>query len=157
MKYIFFDIDSNGLLSEDGSPRPFMDVVLRYCHYSKIRVYLATSNQERVHQFQAAFPGAWGVQVMGEFTKGGTIPHHPDLVISADGEYLRKWPGLQIPAYNPDSSIEFAELSLAGRMLDTIRDRVVLNKQAPEKKSVRPADPAPTEPVDPSEFGFSVP
>lgn len=156
MKYIFFDIDSNGLLSQDGRPRPYMEVVLAYCHYSKIKVYLATSTPERVSQFQAAYPDAWGLQVMGEFTKGGEIPHQPDLVISADAEYLRKWPGLQIPPYNPDSSIQFAELSLAGRMLDTIRDRVVLNKDAPEKKPVRPAEPERTEPEDPSQYGFSV-
>ena len=156
MKYIFFDVDSNGLLSEDGSPRPYMEVVLEYCRYSKIRVFLATSSQERVAQFKVAFPDAWGYQVMGEFTKGGTIPHAPDLVISDDAEYLRKWPGLQIPSYNPDTSIQFAELSLAGRVLDTIRDTVVLNKQAPEKKPDKPATPPPQEPEDPSQYGFSV-
>ena len=155
MKYVFFDIDTPVLSSKDGTARPFMDIVLRYCQFSKIRAYLSgtTENVQRIHDL---FPDACDY-IIDSFSKEGEIPHFPDLVISCDSDYLKKWPGLLLPPYDPQRSNEFADVSLAGRLLDAIKDRVVLNKNAPEKKpdKHKTTPQTPTRHEDPSSWGFN--
>ncbi len=155
MKYIFFDVDTNGVLSNDGVPRPYLDIILRYCQFSKIRVFLSGTT-ENVQRFYDAVPDSPDY-IIDSFTKDGEIPHYPNLVISCDNDYLQKWPGLLLPSYDPARSNEFADISLAGRLLDTIRDRVVLNKDAPEKQPVKRTEttPTPTKHQDPSSWGFN--
>ena len=159
MKFIFFDIDSETLLSKDGRVRPFMDLVLEYCHFSKIRVYLAVSpdNTEWVEHFYKVYDAdnnAWAACPV--FTKGGAIPDYPDLVISCNNDYLKKWPGLLIPPYDPDRSNKFADVALAGRLLDVIKNKVVLRREAPEKKPVEKEPPKNTSTEDFSSWAFEV-
>jgi len=155
MKFVFFDIDTETLLSRDGRVRPFMAEVLEYCYVSKIRVYLSGS-PERVEVLMSTIHEA-DKFIIGSFHKNGELPHYPDLVISCNNDYLKKFPGLLIPPYDPNHSNKFAEISLAGRLLDTIKDRVVMNKYAPEKVPEHKEEPKQNdEPEDPSTWAFQL-
>ncbi len=133
MKFIFFDVDEPTLLSKDGRVRPFMMEVLEYCYVSKIRVFLSGSLERILMIEDKLLEAECAHFIVGSFSKNSEIPHYPDLVISCNNDYLKKFPGLLIPPYDPNQSNKFAEISLAGRLLDQIKDRVVLNKLAPEK------------------------
>lgn len=155
MKFVFFDIDTETLLSRDSRVRPFMVEVLEYCYVSKIRVFVSGS-PERVEALMSAIPEANRL-IMGSFSKDGELPHYPDLVISCNNDYLQKFPGLLIPPYDPERSNKFAEISLAGRLLDTIKDRVVMNRYAPEKVPEPKEEPKQEDnPEDPSNWAFEL-
>ena len=154
MKFIFFDVDTDVILSQGGRVRPFMTDVLEYCYESKIRVYLSGS-PERVEATMQAIPESDKL-VIGSFTKNSEMPHYPNLVISCNNDYLNKFPGLLIPPYDPDRSNKFAEIALAGRLLDQIKDRVVLNRYAPEKKVIQKEEPKKEPPEDPSNWSFVI-
>lgn len=154
MKFVFFDVDSETLLSRDGRVRPFIVDVLEYCYQSKIRVYLSGS-PARVKALMEQIEDA-GRFVVGSFSKDGEIPHFPDLVISCNNDWLKKFPGLLIPPYDPDRTNRWVEISFAGRLLDAIKDRVVLNKQAPEKKPEPVEEPEDKPRDDPSSWAFEL-
>jgi hypothetical protein len=158
MKFVFFDVDSETLLSRDGRVRPFMLDVLAYCYVSKIRVFLSGS-PENVQSVMYWLQEKEHCKhyVMGSFSKDGEIPHYPNLVISCNNEWLSKFPGLLIPPYDPDRTNKFIEISFAGRLLDAIKDRVVLDKQAPEKKpQSKPKEPEEETREDSSNWGFAL-
>lgn len=155
MKNIFFDLDTTALLSKDGGARPFLDIILEYCYCNKIAISLMVSpnKMERAQQFFDAYKSEDNpyVDACVILNKGGGIPTYPDLVISCDGEYLNKYPGLLVPPYDPDRSNRFAELAFAGTLIESIKNRVVLNRHAPEKHVA----PEPETPKDNSGDDFS--
>ena len=156
MKFIFFDLENGSLLSKDGGLRPFMVDVLEYCYESKIRVYLIGSKEEANRTLEALKYAS--KFVVGSFEKSGELPHFPDLVVGTVGDYLQKFPGLLIPPYSEQRTTKYGEISLAGRLLDAIKDRVVLNRYAPEKvterKEVTEEDDKPKE--DPTSWAFEL-
>jgi len=160
MKHVFFDFDTATLLSKDGRVRPFTATILEYCYTSKIRVFLAVSpsNEHLVEKFFFSMDVDNNpyIKACAVYVKGTQMPAMPDLVVSCDGEYLRKFPGLLIPNYNPDASNKFADLSLAGRILDQIKDRVVLNRFAPEPQKKYEEPKKEEKPEDPTNFAFEL-
>lgn len=148
MKSIFFDLDTDALLSKDGRARPFMDIILKYCASNKVDVYLAVSANglDRADIACKLFTSP-----LLTFRKGGPIPVQPNLVISSDSDYLKKWPGLLVPPYVPERSNEFMELAFAGTLLETIKNRVVLER-AP---AVQSTDSKPQPPPEKTKEDFS--
>ena len=136
MKFIFFDLQNGTLLSEDGRVRPFIEDIFEYCYESKIRIFLIGTPEE-AHHFKKEIKHYAQRFIMGSFSLKEDMPHFPDLVISADSSLLKKFPGLLIPHYHSEHSNRWAEISLAGRLLDAIKDRVVLNRYAPDKTPAR--------------------
>ena len=155
MKHIVFDLDANALLSKDGRARPFMNIVLRYCVYSNVSVILLTENPNvRWKQYVEAF-GDW--EGVGVFLKSDPMPYKPDLVVACDNS-LMIGNLLVVPQYDEERTNEFAELAFAGSLLDHIKNKVVLRREAPEKM-VNP-DPTPPPPKksddDPSSWAYTV-
>ena len=157
MKFVFFDLHNGALLSEDGRVRPFTEDILEYCYESKIRVF-TVGTPEEAHRFSETLKHYARKYIMGSFSKDDELPHFPDLVISTDSSYLNKFPGLLIPPYNPDYSNRWAEISLAGRLLDAIKDRVVLNRYAPDKtpERQRPEEDDEKPKDDPTSWAFEL-
>lgn len=153
MKHVVFDLDSNALLSKDGGARPFMDIVLRYCVYSNVSVILLSNNPERHKAFIEAYGDFEGV---GIFRKDDPMPYKPDLVIACDNE-LKIGNILVVPQYDSERTNEFAELAFAGSLLDHIKNKVVLRREAPEKqvRPERPPEPKKND-EDPSNWAYTV-
>ena len=160
MKHIFFDLDSNALLSSDGRARPFMDIILDYCFFSGISVSMMISPglTERMQQFYEVYDADNNehIAACGMVSKGGGIPAYPDLVISCDSDYLKKYPGLLVPQYDPDRSNRFAELAFAGTLIEAIKDKVVLNRHAPEKQVAPEPKPETDNGEDFSNWAYNV-
>ena len=143
MKNVYIDLDTPTLLSKDGLARPYMDIVLEYCYKNKVTVVLMVngSNSDAYGTFSNRFDRASAVACRIH-VKGTVLPSVPDLVISCDAEYLRKWPGLLIPQYDPSNGNEFIDLAFAGSLLETIKNKIVLNRNAPEKQ-IQPTKESP--------------
>ncbi len=161
MKNIFFDLDTNVLLSKDGRTRPFMDIILAYCEFSKIQVSLMISPgdvKKRAPQFYEGYVANDNSYIAActLWAKGGAIPSYPDLVISCDGDYLKKYPGLVVPPYNPDKSNKFADLAFAGTLIESIKNKVVLNRHAPEKQVAPEKQPDMNDGEDFSNWAVSI-
>lgn len=125
--------------------RPFMDIILEYCYTSKVVVSLmvSISNGERGTRFFEAYESDSRPHIANcsVVNKGGGIPAYPDLVISCDDDYLKKYPGLLVPPFDPDRSNQFAELAFAGTLIETIKNKVILNRHAPEKQAAPESTP----------------
>lgn len=159
MKSIFFDLDTDALLSKDGRARPFMDIILRYCAYSKIECYIMVSAEkaERSAKFYEAYNADNNkYAALMCFTRGKVIPCQPNLVISCDGEYLRKWPGLLVQPYVPERSNEFMELAFAGSLLEMIKNRVVLSRGVEPVKVEKSPETSSKNKEDFSNWAFEV-
>jgi len=159
MKFVFFDVDSETLLSKDGRVRPFMIDVLGYCYVSKVRVYLSgsTENVKKVIDWLQEQEGGKDQYIMGSFPKNGEIPHFPNLVISCNNEWLKKYPGLLVPPYDPDRSNRWADIAFAGRLLDIVKDKVVLGRfKHDEMTKPKKETPKDNGPEDPSNWAYTI-
>jgi len=155
MKCILFDVDTDALLSKDNSARPFMDIILRFCGYNKVTVVFI-GNNNRCGYIRDQYNSSWYQNLFLLHKKGDVVPI-PTLAFSCDADYLKKWPAsILIPPYVPERSNEFMELAFAGHLLDTIKNRVVLGRQAVVEKVEQPRPPELSNKEDFSNWAFEV-
>jgi hypothetical protein len=149
MKSILIDLDGGlGYWGEAGAfhQRQFFDIIIKYCLKEKVRVYVCSKDK---HDFER-------VWCAGFITKDEQLPAAPDLVLTSDPQYAKRWNGaVVIPAETPHFN-EFAALSLAGKILDVIKDRIVLSKPAKEVVKEPPKQEEKKPKEDPANWGFSL-
>jgi len=162
MKIIYFDVDGV-FLSKDGQLRPYMDVVLEFCIQSSIRIFIgAPEGPEYAHKIFATNYPELVDKMSGFFRSNTELDRTPSLYISCNSETLKTSPGIIVPFFRPNVHNKFACLALAGRLLESIRDKIVTNKenkgtpkqQKKKQSNVRPEPPE--HPYDTSQWGVSI-
>lgn len=79
---------------------------------------------------------------------------HYDFVITTDESVLKKWRGIFVPPYDKEKTNKFADLAFAGRLLETIKERVVRNKsQDTTRPNIRRDN---DKPDDPHKYAFNI-
>lgn len=159
MKNVVFDLD--GALGYHFSADPFtgrhfvsrrfFNVLVEYCVKNRVRVYTCSSVMD------AGWKEQWSgheEHFSGHFKKSEAPPEQPDLVITSDGEFAKKFPSIMIPP-DSDKSNKFIDLSVAGKLIELIKDRVVLNRQTTIEK-VPSKEEQNKPPEDISRYGFIV-
>ncbi len=149
MKTVIFDIDAIGRKDTDGVlwTRPHFDLLINYLAINKVHVYLAGILEHDIPSGIAAY-------ITGVFRKEEAPPRQPDLVITVDESLAKRFSSIVIPPYTEQFN-EFASLSLAGNLLDTLKDRIVLGKQAEEIEKVEPESKKDDD-EDVTNFSFSL-
>lgn len=158
MKTIWLDID--GILVDSGgfgqeTIRPYIEIIIDYCCDTKVRLYL-TSSTRPVDDVRNIMEHLFMEQSVAGYFHIDTPPtDFPDLVISCNGEWLKKYPGIMVPFYNPDIHNKYANVALVGSLLESIKDRVVLNKTKTDPPKIKPIEKN-AKPEDTSQYGFSI-
>lgn len=129
MKTVIFDMNGLGIQGADQFiVRPFFATLIEYLAINKVHVYIAMPRPQAIPHELRGF-------VSGSYPKSSPPPRQPNLVVTADEKYGSDLSCLVIPPYT-DGFNKFASLSLAGMLLDKLRDRVVLGKQAAEIEKI---------------------
>jgi hypothetical protein len=124
-----------------------MDIIIEYCVQSKVDVYLLVSSsasEEKYSRFMGVYERL-SARDCHLHIKGNPLPVKPNLVIGCDSDYLKKFVGLLIPPYVPERSNEFMELAFAGSLLETIKNRVVLERAPAVQPVESKPQPKPTD------------
>jgi len=150
MKKILIDL-FGVLLSKDGAPRPFIEYLLQYCIKNKIYIIIY-SKENCKNLFISTFPN-----ILVDFSSGD-LPKdtHIQLFLSTNNEHNKIYHTILTPYYTPNKHNDFANISLVGKLLDIIKDRVVLNRYAPEKKTEDKDKPKEKPPEDMSNWSFAI-
>lgn len=152
-KKIIFDSEGGIGYWEDDKffPHPFIDTVIRYCYINKIVVYVYHT------KYLTDYFDSLGNNIYDYFIDKSNVPTNPDLVVTSDEEFGKKYSSIIVPEYNNFFN-EFASLSLCAKLLDQIKDRLVLNKLNITEKIKKENKPNKIDNSDEdvSKFGFSI-
>lgn len=138
MKYVA--IDANGVIfSKNNAIRPFFVYVLRYCIENKIRLIILPNGKDVERLLDKYYP-----DLHGKFF-GYEIPGdvYPNLLITTDST-IKAHPTLIVPFYDETIHNDYSELVMAGKVLEALRNRVILNKNEVKiepKKEDKPNPP----------------
>jgi hypothetical protein len=158
MKTIWLDID--GVLVDNGTfgqetARPYIEIVIEYCCETKVRLYL-TSSTRPVDDVRNIMEHLFPDHSVAGYFHIDTLPTtFPELVISCNGDLLKKYPGIMVPFYNPNIHNKFANIALVGKLLESIKNRVVLDKTKTELPKIKSKEEN-VKPEDTSQYGFTI-
>ena len=149
-KCVIFDSEDciGNWLEDEFCVRPHFEVILEYCFISKIRVYIYHKNRDL-----SLFPDNLKHFVVDFFCEQDAPPQYPDLLITSDEDFGKKFSSFLLPKYDVGWN-KFASLSLAGKTLDSIKDKIVLSKII--DKQVKAPQEKPEKQEDVTNFGFSL-
>jgi len=149
MKFVAFELEGV-LFSDKGEERPYFRVVLDYCFENAIRLIFVSKHGAEIckSRIEISLPA----YISRTYGYSITDDAFPNLYITTDGT-IKKYPTLIVPYYNTAVHNKYSELVLAGKVLEALRNRVVLNKT--DIKIEPKAEQKPPE-NDVTKYGFSI-
>lgn len=142
MKYVAIDIDGVVFGKDRNSYRVYIHHVFSYILEHNIRLILYASQGG---SDVAKSASSWFYQVSGK-VYAYSIPEDvsPNLVITADPSF-KGAPSIVVPYYDKNIHNIYSCIVMVGKLLESIRNRVILNKNEvaiiPQKPEDKPKPP----------------